>query len=52
MREYEEGESLRKVHWPSTARRGQLMVKDPEGAGYPEGLNKDGSHDLTKVPRF
>jgi uncharacterized protein (DUF58 family) len=30
VREYEQGESLRKVHWPSTARRGQLMVKDLE----------------------
>ena len=30
VREYEQGESLRKVHWPSTARRAQLMVKDLE----------------------
>lgn len=30
VREYEDGESLRKVHWPTTARRGQLMVKDLE----------------------
>ena len=29
-----------------------LKVKDPEGAGYPETFNKDGSHDLTKVARF
>jgi benzoate/toluate 1,2-dioxygenase alpha subunit len=29
-----------------------LKVKDPEGAGYPENFNKDGSHDLKKVPRF
>ena len=29
-----------------------LKVKDPEGAGYPEGFNQDGSHDLTKVARF
>lgn len=29
-----------------------LKVKDPEGAGYPEGFNKDGSHDLKKVARF
>jgi uncharacterized protein (DUF58 family) len=28
VREYEEGESLRKVHWKTTARRGQLMVKE------------------------
>jgi len=29
-----------------------LKVKDPQGAGYPESFNTDGSHDLTKVPRF
>jgi uncharacterized protein (DUF58 family) len=32
VREYVEGESLRKVHWPTTARRGQLMVKELEDA--------------------
>ena len=32
VREYEEGESLRGVHWRSTARRGQLMVKELEDA--------------------
>jgi uncharacterized protein (DUF58 family) len=32
VREYAEGESLRKVHWPTTARRGQLMVKELEDA--------------------
>ena len=30
VREYEQGESLRRVHWPTSARRGQLMVKDLE----------------------
>lgn len=30
VREYERGESLRRVHWPSTARRGELMVKELE----------------------
>ena len=29
-----------------------LKVKDPDGAGYPETFNTDGSHDLTRVPRF
>jgi uncharacterized protein (DUF58 family) len=28
VREYEDGESLRKVHWPTTARLGRLMVKE------------------------
>ena len=32
VREHIEGESLRAVHWPSTARRGRLMVKELEDA--------------------
>jgi uncharacterized protein (DUF58 family) len=32
VRSYEQGESLRRVHWPSTARRGHLMVKELEDA--------------------
>jgi uncharacterized protein (DUF58 family) len=32
VRDYERGESLRHVHWRSTARRGQLMVKELEDA--------------------
>ena len=32
VREHVQGESLRKVHWPSTAKRGQLMVKELEDA--------------------
>ena len=32
VREYEQGESLRKVHWKTTARRGRLMVKELEDA--------------------
>jgi uncharacterized protein (DUF58 family) len=30
VREYTQGESLRRVHWPTTARIGQLMVKELE----------------------
>lgn len=30
VREYEHGESLRRVHWGTTARRGRLMVKELE----------------------
>jgi uncharacterized protein (DUF58 family) len=30
VRDYVEGDSLRKVHWPTTARRGHLMVKELE----------------------
>ena len=29
-----------------------LKVKDPAAAGYPEGFNCEGSHDLSKVARF
>ena len=32
VREYTQGESLRNVHWRSTARRGELMVKELEDA--------------------
>jgi uncharacterized protein (DUF58 family) len=32
VREHVQGESLRAVHWPTTARRGQLMVKELEDA--------------------
>jgi uncharacterized protein (DUF58 family) len=32
VREYQEGESLRAVHWPSTAKRARLMIKDLEDA--------------------
>ncbi len=30
VRDYQQGESLRRVHWPSTARRGSLIVKELE----------------------
>jgi uncharacterized protein (DUF58 family) len=30
VRDFQQGESLRRVHWPSTARRGALMVKELE----------------------
>jgi uncharacterized protein (DUF58 family) len=32
LRDYQDGEPLRAVHWPSTARRGQLMVRELEDA--------------------
>ncbi|GMQ93083.1 MAG: hypothetical protein BMS9Abin12_0560 [Acidimicrobiia bacterium] len=30
LREYQQGDDLRKVHWPSSARRDQLMIKQLE----------------------
>jgi len=32
VREYQDGEPLRAVHWPTTARRAQLMVKELDDA--------------------
>jgi benzoate/toluate 1,2-dioxygenase alpha subunit len=29
-----------------------LKIKDPEGHGYPESFNRDGSHDLRRIARF
>lgn len=34
VRAYEQGESLRRVHWPTSARRGELMVKELEDTAY------------------
>ena len=34
IREYEQGESLRRVHWPTSARRGQLMVRELEDTAH------------------
>jgi uncharacterized protein (DUF58 family) len=59
VREYQDGESLRRVHWPSTARRSQLMVKELEDAprdevvvvldaqsGFAAGTRPDASFDV------
>jgi benzoate/toluate 1,2-dioxygenase alpha subunit len=40
-------------HGWSFSNTGKLLkAKEPNGAGYPEQFNKNGSHDLTKVARF
>jgi uncharacterized protein (DUF58 family) len=33
LRDYRDGDDLRRVHWPSTARRGEIMVRSDERAG-------------------
>jgi uncharacterized protein (DUF58 family) len=46
VRDYQQGESLRRVHWPSTAKRGHLMVKELEDSPRDETavlLDADGS---------
>ena len=35
VREYESGDPLRKIHWPSVARSGQLMIRQDEARFYP-----------------
>ena len=53
VREYEQGESLRRVHWPSTARRGELMVKELEDSPRDEGavlLDADASSVVGEPP--
>ncbi len=37
-REYRTGDSLRRVHWRQTARRGELMVRQEERQGDPEAV--------------
>jgi uncharacterized protein (DUF58 family) len=53
VREYEQGESLRRVHWPSTAHRGQLMVKELEDSPRDETavlLDADASAVVGRAP--
>ena len=48
VREHQPGESLRGVHWPATAHRGRLMVKeldDPQGDELAVVLDAEGSED-------
>lgn len=35
IREYRDGDDVRRVHWPSTARRGELMVRREEQSSDP-----------------
>ena len=53
VREYGAGESLRRVHWPSTAKRGRLMVKELEDSPRDETvvlLDGDGSVVVGEAP--
>lgn len=49
VREYEQGESLRKVHWRSTAKRGKLMVKELEDAPRDEVAVVLDAHEATRA---
>jgi uncharacterized protein (DUF58 family) len=53
VRDHVEGESLRMVHWRSTARRGRLMVKELEDAPRDEvAVLLDGDASATTDERF
>lgn len=38
MRQYQQGDDLRRVHWPSVARTGQLMIRQDEATRRANGL--------------
>ena len=38
MREYQEGDDLRRIHWPSVARTGDLMIRQDESSRRANGL--------------
>jgi uncharacterized protein (DUF58 family) len=38
MRSYEEGDDLRRIHWPSVARTGELMIRQDEASRRAAGL--------------
>jgi uncharacterized protein (DUF58 family) len=38
MRAYQEGDDLRRIHWPSVARTGELMIRQDESARRANGL--------------
>ena len=38
MRQYQEGDDLRRIHWPSVARTGELMIRQDESTRRASGL--------------
>ena len=38
MRGYQEGDDLRRIHWPSVARTGDLMIRQDEASRRASGL--------------
>ena len=38
MRQYHEGDDLRRIHWPSVARTGELMIRQDESSQRANGL--------------
>jgi uncharacterized protein (DUF58 family) len=53
VRDYVQGESLRRVDWKSTAKRGKLMVRELEDSPRDEAcvvLDCEGDHDVGRAP--
>ncbi len=38
MRQYQQGDDLRRIHWPSVARTGELMIRQDESSRRASGL--------------
>jgi len=50
MRAYEEGDDLRRIHWPSVARTGSLMIRQDEASRRAGGLLYLDSREATLGP--
>jgi uncharacterized protein (DUF58 family) len=50
MRGYQEGDDLRRIHWPSVARTGQLMIRQDEASRRAGGLIYLDSREATLGP--
>jgi uncharacterized protein (DUF58 family) len=56
MRQYQEGDDLRRIHWPSVARTGALMIRQDETSRRSSGLvfldSREGAIGQTRGPAF
>ena len=56
MRQYQEGDDLRRIHWPSVARTGELMIRQDESTRRASGLvfldTRGSSLGRTHTPAF
>ena len=56
MRQYHEGDDLRRIHWPSVARTGELMIRQDESSQRANGLvfldSRDGALGQTHGQAF
>jgi uncharacterized protein (DUF58 family) len=56
MRQYQEGDDLRRIHWPSVARTGSLMIRQDESSRRASGFlfldTREGSLGKSRGPAF